>query len=99
MQLRNGVDIQVGQWIRHRIEVACLTGKIKKEVTLFDQCRHGLRIADVSKLNAHLVADIMDVEEVAAVFRDQTINQRYLGPQGDKLPGERRADEPETACY
>src|SRR5262249_41301316 len=99
MQLRNGIDIQVGQRIAHRIQVACLTGKIKKKVALFDQRGHGLCIADVSKLNAHLVAEIMDVEAVATVFRNQTINQRYVCPEGDKLPGQRRANESETACY
>ena len=79
--------------------MACLTGKIKKEVALFDQRGHSLCIADVSKLNAHPVAEIMDVEKVATVFRNQTINQRYLCPEGDKLPGQRRANEPKTACY
>src|SRR5438445_13295646 len=45
MELRNGVHVYGGQRNGHRIEVACLTGKIKTEVALFAQRGHRLNIA------------------------------------------------------
>ena len=41
----------------------------------------------------------MNVEGIAAVFWDQAVDERHLCTKGDQSPGQRRADEPESAGY
>jgi len=79
MKLGGSVDVQIGQRIGHRIEMTGLAREIEKEVAILNQRSHGRRVTHVGKLDRHLVADVMNIEEVAAVFRNQTVDQCYLG--------------------
>jgi hypothetical protein len=74
-----------------------LAGEVEKIMTVFDQGRHRGRIAYVSKIDRHPVADVIYIKKVAAIFRDQAVNERDLRLKVDKAPRQGRADEAQPA--
>ena len=48
-------------------------------------------------LTDHLVADVVDIEQVAAVLRDQAVDQSDRGPLGNKSASQVGADEAKAA--
>jgi hypothetical protein len=97
--LRGGIDVQIRQRIGHRIKVAGLPGQVKEEAASFDQGGHGMHVPNICKINSNPVADVVNIEEIAAILRDQAINECYFCPKGHQSASQRRADEAEPACY
>ena len=97
VQLRRGVDVQIGERIRHRIEVASLAREVEEKVASLDQGGHGVWVADIRHVHFDAIPDAMDIEEVAAIFRNQAVNQNDLCAQVDETPRQRGTDESQTA--
>ena len=97
VELRRGIDIQIGHRIGHGIEMAGLAREIKKEPAALDQRGHRSGIANIGQIDNHAVADVVNVKRVAAVFRNQTVHQGDLCFEVDKASGEGRADETEAS--
>ena len=97
VQLRRGVDVQIGERIRHRIEMASLAREVEEKVVSLDQGGHGVLVAHIRNVQFDAIPDVMDIEKVAAIFRNQAVNQHDFCAQADETPGQRRTDESETA--
>src|SRR5262249_26687339 len=95
--LRAAVDLQVGIGILHRIHVAGLSGKIEQVVLILDQVAHAVRIPNIGDVDAHPIFYSGDVEEIAAVFWYQAVEQHNLRAQLDQPAREIRADETQPA--
>ena len=91
------VDLEVRLRISHRIQVAGLPGKVEQVILILEQIGHRKRIAHVAHIHRDLVADVLDIVWIAAVLRDQAINQRDLRPLGYQRTGKIGADETQTA--
>ncbi len=98
VQLRRGVDVQIGERIRHRIEVASLAREVEEKVASLDQGGHGVWVAYIRRVQFDAIPDVVDIEEVAPIFRNQAVNQHDLCAQVDETPGQRGTDESQTAC-
>ncbi len=70
LQLRRRVNVQIGQRVSHRIEMAGLAGEIEKKLAVLDQSGHRFRIADICKVDRNAIANVLDVEKVSPVFRN-----------------------------
>ncbi len=97
VQLRRGVDVQIGERIGHRIEVASLAREVEEKVASLDQRGHGVWVAYIRHVHFDAIPDAMDIEEVAAIFRNQAVNQHDFCAQGYETPGQRGTDESQTA--
>ena len=95
MKLSGGVDIEIGHWICHGIEMARLAREIEKKLAFFDKRRHCSGITNIGKIDSHAVADVVNVKKVPAIFRDQTVHQGNLCAELDQTPGQSGADETE----
>jgi hypothetical protein len=62
------------------------------------KARHGVGIAHVADMHLDAVADVRDVAPVAAVLRNQAVDDGDLCAGGDQAPRYVRADEAEPAC-
>src|SRR6266404_1540319 len=72
-----------------------LAGEIEQELAVLDQLRHCSRVAHVRQIDSHAVANVVDVEKIAAIFGNQTINECDLRLETDEASGEGRSDESE----
>ena len=81
----------------HRVQVAGLPGQVEQIVLALHQIVHAVLVAHIGDVDPHPVLDAGDVEQVAAVFRDQAVHQGDLRPQLDQPAGQVRADEAEAA--
>ena len=64
---------------------------------LRDQVIHRARLAHVGDIDAHAVFDIRDIEQVAAVVRNQGIDDEHTCAELDELMRECAADETKPA--
>lgn len=96
-QLGCGVDLKIRERIRHGIHVAGLAGKIEEIILVLDQIGHGVGITDVGNVDLHLATKVLDIGEVAAILRDEAVDQRHLGAESDELARKARADESEAS--
>ena len=55
--------------------MAGLAGEVEEIVAAGEQFAHPRRVADIGNLDPHPVFDRRDVEAVAAVIRQQTVDQ------------------------
>ena len=95
-QLRGCVNVQIGQRVGHRIQMTGLAGEIEQNFSSLNQCGHGVRVTHVRQIDNDAVTDISNIKEVAAMFWNQTVNQRYLCPESNQTPSQGRANEPES---
>ncbi len=77
-KLRAAVDLQVGERILHRIEMARLAGEVEQEVLAVEMRAQAIAVAHVGDVHADAILDPLDVESVAAVFGHQAVDQRDL---------------------
>jgi hypothetical protein len=96
VELRRRIDVQIGERIGHRVEMARLPGEIEKEIPPLHQPRHRVRVANVGDIDRDLVPDIVNVEGVASIFRDQAVDERHPGAQPYEAPRQGGADKPES---
>ena len=75
-ELAARVDLQVGEGIGHRVEVADLAGQVEDHVGARHERVHGMRIAHVGDVDLYQVLDAGDVEAVAAVVGNERIDQQ-----------------------
>ena len=75
------VDGEVGERIGHGVQMAGLAGKVEQIVLSLDQMSDRVRIPDIADVDAHLVPDTVNVEEVPAVARNQAVDDRHPGTQ------------------
>src|SRR5262249_39152503 len=73
--------------------MAGLAGEIEKKLAFPNERRDRGRITNIGKIDNHPVADVVDVEKVAAIFRDQAIHESDSCAELDQAPGQGRADE------
>lgn len=95
-QLRGGVDVEVATRIVHRVEMTGLASEVEQVVLAADEVGHGMRIAHVGDVDAHLAVEVGDIEEVAAVLRNQAIDQGHFGAQRHQATREVGTDEAEA---
>ena len=74
-ELRPAIDFQIRNRIKHRIEVAGLTGQIEEKVFPANERLQTVSISHVGDIDAHLVSEPLDIEEITAVLGDEAVNQ------------------------
>ena len=79
--------------------MAGLAREIEQKVPAFNQRGHGGRVPDIRQFNRNAVADIIDIEKIAAVFGDETVHQGNFGVAREEAPGEGGTDKAETAGH
>lgn len=75
-----------------------LAREVKEEASALDQASHRMGIPHIGNVDANLLPDISHIEEVAAVFWNQTIHQRHLGSEKNQSTRQGRANKPQAAC-
>ena len=96
-ELRGAVDVEIGARILHRVEVAGLAGEVEDEVLALHEILQAVLVAHVGDVHAHAAGEAVDVEKIAAVFRDEAVHEQHVGAEVHELPREIRADEAEAA--
>ena len=74
-----------------------MTCEIEKKLPSSDQRRHRGRVANIRKIDSHAVADVVNIEKMTAVFRDEAVDQRHFGAEIDQAAGEGGSDEAQAA--
>src|SRR5438477_593245 len=90
-------NIQIGHRIRHRVEMTCLAGEIKKKLAFLDQRRHRGGVAHIGKIDSHSIADVVNIKQVAAVFWNQAVDQGHFCPELNQASGEGGTDKTEPS--
>jgi hypothetical protein len=80
-ELAAGVDLQVGVGVDHAVGVANLPGQIEDEVLPLHQIAQPMLVAHVGDVDPQPIFEAVDVEDVAAVLRDQRIEDQHLRAQ------------------
>jgi hypothetical protein len=70
-QLAAAVDLEVGVWVLHAVDVADLAGEVEDDLLIAHQVIHRAGLTHIGDVDADAVFYAGDVEQVAAVFRDQ----------------------------
>src|SRR6266404_2142003 len=70
-----------------------LPGEIEEKFALFNERGHHARVTNVRKIDSHLVANVVNVEKISTVFRNQTVDQGDLGAELDQTPGQGGTDK------
>ena len=73
-----GIDLEVGVGIVHRVQVAGLAGEIEEVILAPHQVSEAVFVAHVGDVDAHVIFDAGDVEQVAAVFGNEAVDERDL---------------------
>ena len=96
LQLRGRVNIQIGQRIYHGIEMTGLTSEIEKKLSFLDERGHGCGVTNIGPIDSHAVANTVNIKEIAAVLRNQAVDQDDPGAQLDQSPRQGRANKAKT---
>ena len=91
------IDLQVRHRIEHRIEVARLPGEVEEVIFSLHQVPQAMAVANIGDVDLDAVANVFDVIKIAAVIRDQTIDDRHLRAKLNETPREIRSDEAQAA--
>ncbi len=94
-QLRPAVDFEIDQRVGHRIEMAGLSSQVEEIFPPVQQMAQPVHIADVGDIDGQPIGNVGDVEEIAAIFRDQAVDQQHVAAKRDEPPRQGRADEAE----
>lgn len=78
--------------------MASLAREVEEKVAPLDQRGHGILVAHIRRVQFDAIPDVVDIEQVAAILRNQAVNQHDLCAQVDETPGQRGTDESQTAC-
>ena len=73
------VDFEIGIRIDHRIHVAGLAGEVEEELVILHEVAHAVLVAHIGDIDLHTVLDPGDVEKVAAILRDEAVEQSHPG--------------------
>ena len=71
--------------------------RLKIHLLVTDQVVHRTGLAHVGDVHAHEIFNAGDIEQVAAVFRNQGVDDQHAGTECDELMRERAADESKPA--
>ena len=96
-ELAAAVDLEIGERVGHRVEVARLPREVEQVVLALNQVLQAVLVADVGDVHADLVLDPRDVVEVAAVLGDQRVDENDAATRLDEHARQVRADEAEPA--
>ena len=96
-QLTAAIDLEIGVRIAHAVDVTDLASEIEDDVPPGDEIVHRRLLADVGDVDAHPISDAIDVEQVAAVIRNERVDQQHVCAERDELPRQIAADESEAA--
>ena len=96
-ELAAAVDLEIRVGILHAVDVAHLAREIEDHLLVAHQVIHRARLAHVGDVDADAVFDVRDIEQVAAVFWNEGIDDEHARAELDELMRERAADEPEPA--
>jgi hypothetical protein len=98
-ELSPAVDVQICIRILHRVDVACLAGKIEENVLSLDEVAHAVPVSDIRDVYAYLVLDAVNIVKAAPILRYQTVNQCDLRSKSHEPSSKVGADEAEAASY
>src|SRR5262249_19428681 len=96
-ELAAAVDFKVGVRVAQAVDVTHLAGEVEDDITALDQVVHRRRLGEVGAIDVDAIGDRVDVEQVAAVVRDERIDQQHVGAEIHQPAGEIAADEAEAA--
>ncbi len=96
-ELCPAVDFQIRVRIVHGIQMARLTREIKQIVSPLDQIAHTMLIPYVGDVDAHLILDVFDVKQVAAILGNEAIHEQYFSSQVHQSNGQVRTDKPQSS--
>src|SRR5438132_3448611 len=74
-----------------------LPREIEKKLPFSDERGHRGRIANIGKIDSYAVANVMNIEGIAAVFRNEAVDQRHFRAELDQAARQGRADKAEAA--
>jgi hypothetical protein len=74
-----------------------LAGQVEDDLPSLHQMGQAVRVAHVGDVDPYLVLDPRDVLAIAAIGRNQAVDDHHVGAQRDQPVGEIRADEAEPA--
>ena len=77
--------------------MARLAGEVEKKMLAAQKLREAVPVAHVGHVDRHFAPESVEVAAVAAVFRDEAVEDRDLGAAPHERASQVRADEPETA--
>jgi hypothetical protein len=77
--------------------VTRLTREVEEVVLVANEVPQAVFVTHIRDVHGDRILDSGDVEEIAAVFVDQRIDEHDLRSRLDQFPGEVRADETEPA--
>ena len=73
--------------------MTCLPCKIEQVILILDETYHGAWFSHITGDHRDAIANILNIKMIAAMKRDQTIDQRDLGTESDEATCEVRADK------
>ena len=79
--------------------MAGLPREIEQKVPAFNQRSHGGGIPDIRQFNRRAIADVIDIEKIAAVFGNEAVHQGNFGIAREEAAGEGGTDKAETAGH
>jgi hypothetical protein len=93
LQLRTAVDVKIRKGILHGIGVTRLTCKVEEEFLSLDQVANTIFVPDIRNIDTHPVLNPVNVEQVASIFRDETVHKSNPGTKVHKPPGQIGSNE------
>ncbi|OQA20566.1 MAG: hypothetical protein BWY63_01498 [Chloroflexi bacterium ADurb.Bin360] len=94
--LAAAVDFQIRERIDHAIQMTHLSGEIEQIILILDQVIHAMGVTHIGDVHPHAVLNFCDVEEIAAVIRDQGIHQQHIRTQIHQSVRQMTADEAQS---
>lgn len=61
--------------------MAGLASEIEEVILVLNQVSHAVDIPHIGHVDVHLVADSFDIKKIAAILRDQAIDERQVRPE------------------
>ena len=98
LQLRLGVDSEIGLGILHRVDMAGLTGEVEEIVHASNQVLHGMNIPHIRNIDPDLVFDGFHIPKIPAIGGNEAVHQRYIRAKFHQPDGEIRPNEAQPAC-
>src|SRR5580700_341720 len=96
-ELGAAIDLEVGERVLHRIEMARLSRQVEQKVLPGHVRAKTVGIANVGNIDADPTLQAVDIEAVATVFGHEAVDQRDRSSQVDEPPREVRADKAKSA--
>jgi len=87
------IDLEILDGIAHGIHVVHLACEVKDQILTLDEMIHGELVSHIAEIDAQLVINRLDIEEVAALARQHVVHDGDLCPEVGQGDGQVRTHE------